>query len=109
MPELGRTGFGAELARSGGGGATLADLYAAGASVADQTLSLTDASGGGVVIDGSAGSGFNGANVLTVKNPAGSISMGRVGTPTILSNAGLQIGTTSGGFIVQTNNGIRLT
>jgi len=56
---------------SGGVIETLAGAYASGTSTGDQTMAITDARGGGVVIDGSSGS-FTGANaVLKVISAAG--------------------------------------
>lgn len=53
----------AGLRRAGAAGATetLAQTYAAGASAADQTMTVTDADGGGIVIDASNNGSFAGA------------------------------------------------
>lgn len=59
------------IAVGGGITETLAGAYAAGASAGDQTLGLTDAAGGGVVLDGSGG-GLTGTKaVLKVLSAAG--------------------------------------
>lgn len=61
------------LGISGGGGGTetLAAAYLIGTVAADQTLPLTDAKGGGLIVDGSGG-GFTGASSLRVNTAAGS-------------------------------------
>jgi hypothetical protein len=58
---------------------TLAQVYAAGTVAADQTLALSNAAGGGVVVDGSSG-GFSGINALAVKGASsGVVAFPRVG------------------------------
>ncbi len=62
------------MRQNAGGGATLGTLrqtYVQGANATDQTLPITDVDGGGVVLDGSASSGYTGANVLRVNSLAG--------------------------------------
>ena len=56
---------------------TLAQAYGFGTVAADQTLTILDANGGGLVVDGTA-AGFTGTNSLTVKatDAAGNVSAG---------------------------------
>lgn len=71
---------------SGGGTQTLAVSYTQGTLASDQTLVLSDADGGGLVVDGSGG-GFTGASALRVNVAAGgpfviARATGRVGVGT---------------------------
>ena len=56
---------------------TLATTYAAGSVAADQTMTLLDAKGGGVVVDGTGG-GFTGAYVLAVLSANTATSLDQV-------------------------------
>lgn len=63
------------LAFTSGGGGTLAVTYDRGSSIADQTLTLSDAKGGELIIDGQGGGGsFNGLYTLQALVPAGVLS-----------------------------------
>jgi hypothetical protein len=55
---------------TGSSGGTLAQAYALGTVAGDQTLTLLDSKGGGVVLDATSGS-FTGGNAFTVQSPAG--------------------------------------
>ena len=67
-------------------GGTLASSYLAGASAADQTISLADANGGGVVVDATS-AGFTGANALVVNGAGGSVAaFPRVGGLSVASS-----------------------
>jgi hypothetical protein len=58
---------------------TLAQTYNTGASAADQTMTLADVRGGGVVVDGSGG-GFSGAYTLQIKDDGGNfVNFARAG------------------------------
>ena len=59
-----------------GSNQTLAQTYGFGLLAADQTLTLTDAAGGGLVIDGTNG-GFTGTNVLAVQSLGGDLVVSR--------------------------------
>lgn len=54
----------------------LAAVYNAGTLAAHQTMAMTDARGGGLVLDGTSGS-FTGANVLRVRTAAGDVVVAR--------------------------------
>ena len=64
---------------------TLSQAYANGSVAADQTLSLLDAKGGGLVVDGTSAS-FTGANALALQT-----SLGR--SALVIANAGLSAST----------------
>ena len=65
---------------------TLAASYAAGAGASDQTMSLLDAKGGGVIVDGTSGS-FTGANSFQVKAPSsGQVNFPRAGGLSVISS-----------------------
>lgn len=85
-------------------GGTLASSYLAGASAADQTISLADANGGGVVVDASGG-GFTGTNALSVLGAdGGHIYFPRVGGASLLLDRTLTVpvaGSTWNGLYVQ--------
>ena len=61
---------GGARSESSGGSGTLAVDYANGAGVADQTMVLSDARGGGIVVDAS-GAGFTGGVALSVEGVGG--------------------------------------
>ena len=75
------------LTGGGGGGQTLAQVYAFGSAAADQTPILTDSDGGGIFIDGSSGA-FTGAFSFKVAGAASAAGLyvdrasGRVGVGT---------------------------
>jgi hypothetical protein len=67
------------------GGGTLAQTYSLGASAGDQTISLLDAKGGGVVVNGAGA--FAGANSLRITGPGASVvSFPRVGGLQVVQN-----------------------
>jgi hypothetical protein len=53
-----------------GGNVTLAGAYASGTSTGDQTMVLSDANGGGIIVDATSGS-FTGTSALRVNTAAG--------------------------------------
>lgn len=65
VPDLFTVTIGGSQSDSSGGGETLREAYMAGVSSIDQTMTLTDANGGGVVIDASNG-GFTGNSVFNI-------------------------------------------
>ena len=64
---------------------TLAQAYGFGTVAADQTLTILDANGGGLVVDGTA-AGFTGTNSLTVRaTSSGTVLFPRVGGLSVVS------------------------
>jgi hypothetical protein len=94
--------------------ATLRQTYAFGASATDQTISLLDVKGGGVVIDGSGG-GFTGTYGLQVKSTgSGVVNFGRTGglevakdqnATTLLDVANVTNGTSARAMVQAAANG----
>ena len=63
---------------------TLASTYAFGSIAADQTMTLLNAKGGGIIIDGTTPTTFTGASILTLKSANTAV----VGAQTILNITG---------------------
>lgn len=71
---------------NGAVGVTLAVTYTSGSAVSDQTFSLLDANGGGLVVDATA-AGFTGASALVVDATSGGVvSFPRVGGLSVQSS-----------------------
>jgi hypothetical protein len=105
-----------ELLRLGGGGGggggspeTLAQAYAQGASASDQTLVLTDADGGPLILDGQTAAGaFTAALILKVIAASGGAPVvvdrtGKVGVGTLAPAVPLEVATASNPATVRLN------
>lgn len=82
---------------------TLAQTYAQGTSSADQTATLLDGDGGGVVLDGSSGS-FTGTNSLSILGPSAATILavartGGVGLGTAASGTGPSVALANGSSV----------
>ena len=98
-----------ELLLTTGSFPTLAAVYAAGTAPADQTMTLTNAEGGGVVVDGSGGP-FTGASSFSVLGAAGNaINFPRLGGIAGAQDRLLSIFVPDEGILDADGKGITLT